>query len=217
MQRPESIKGEARQLILNAAEILFAEHGVEAVSLRTINSKAGVSAGVLHYHFGSREVLVSELITRHMGELTAQRERLLNELQPAQAGVRDLMRIVIEPLASLALAGGDEGRRYVRMIARLYADRSPILEEVSRRYLHVSARYPQLLHQFLPEQDPAILDIKFEMANHAMLQMLADLTRESRPWLERDLERMDKQAVVELLVDFTSSGICGSISNKKLE
>ena len=41
------IKGTARELILNAAEQLFAEQGVNAVSLRAINAAAGVSPGVL--------------------------------------------------------------------------------------------------------------------------------------------------------------------------
>ena len=51
-----TVKGEARQQILTVAETLFAEHGVDAVSLRKINAAAGVSPGVLHYHFGSREI-----------------------------------------------------------------------------------------------------------------------------------------------------------------
>ncbi len=216
MASPASVKGEARQLILNAAEELFAEHGVDAVSLRAINAAAGVSAGVLHYHFGSREVLVSELIVRHMEQLVSARERLLDRLDPEHASVRDLMRIMVEPLAALALDGGEEGRRYVRLIARLYADRSPILEEVSRRYLHVSARYPKLLRAALPHENPAALDIKFEMANHATLQMLADLTNDARPWLERDPQEMDKNDIVDLLVDFTSSGICGSAGQSDL-
>jgi AcrR family transcriptional regulator len=210
MASPASVKGEARQLILKAAEELFAEHGVDAVSLRNIHAAAGVSAGVLHYHFGSREVLVSELIVRHMEQLVSAREQLLDQLDPEQANVRDLMRIMVEPLAELALEGGEEGRRYVRLIARLYADRSPILEEVSRRYLHVSARYPKLLRKALPHEKPAALDIKFEMANHSILQMLSDLTNEARPWLEKDLQELNTTEIVDLLVDFTSSGICGS-------
>lgn len=210
MTSPASVKGEARQLILNAAEELFAEHGVDAVSLRNINAAAGVSAGVLHYHFGSREVLVSELIVRHMEQLMSVREQMLDQLDPEQATVRDLMRIMVEPLAALALDGGEEGRRYVRLIARLHADRSPILEEVSRAYLHVSARYPKLLHKALPHEKSVALDIKFEMANHATLQMLAYLTNESRPALERDRQELSTQEIVDLLVDFTSSGICGS-------
>ncbi len=47
------IKGAARELILDTAEHLFAEQGVNAVSLRAINAAAGASPGVLHYHLSS--------------------------------------------------------------------------------------------------------------------------------------------------------------------
>ena len=48
---------DTKEQILNAAEKLFAEHGIEAVSLRSIISEAGVNLAAIHYHFGSREGL----------------------------------------------------------------------------------------------------------------------------------------------------------------
>jgi len=43
---------------MDAAERLFAERGIDAVSLRTINAEAGYSVAALHYHFGTRDGLV---------------------------------------------------------------------------------------------------------------------------------------------------------------
>ncbi|MBP6382754.1 MAG: helix-turn-helix transcriptional regulator, partial [Pseudomonadales bacterium] len=45
---------QTRKRILDTAERLFGERGVAAVSLRDINRAAGISQGVLHYHFGGR-------------------------------------------------------------------------------------------------------------------------------------------------------------------
>jgi len=206
-----TVKGEARQQILSVAQALFAEHGVEAVSLRKINATAGVSPGVLHYHFGSREILVTELINRHMSQLIAERELLLQPLlQQDQPGVADILTTLVEPLARLALQGGDEGAAYVRFIARLYADRSPILEEVSLRYQQVNAVYPALLERALPRQEPAALSLRLAMANHAMLQMLADLTAPSRYWLERAGSELNTEQIIAMLIDFMSSGVTGS-------
>lgn len=206
-----TVKGEARQHILSAAEALFAEHGVDAVSLRKINAAAGVSPGVLHYHFGSREILVAELINRHMSQLIAERELLLQPiLQQDQPGVADIIATLVGPLARFALQGGFEGAAYVRFIARLYADRSPILEEVSLRYQQVNAVYPTLLQRALPRQQPAALSLRLAMANHAMLQMLADLTAPSRSWLEQADSELDTKQIIAMLIDFMSSGITGS-------
>lgn len=210
-----SIKGEARALILNAAEELFARHGVEAVSLRTINAEAGVSPGVLHYHFGSREVLVTELISRHMGLLMAQREQRLLELSNRpQPELRDIVSVLVEPMAELATASDEEGPRYVQFMARLYADNSPILEEVSDKYRHINALYPQLLARALPGRDPLELQLRLAMANHTMLQTLADLTGRQRTWVQEashsdESRRGNNSDSVALLVDFITAGIVG--------
>ncbi|GGV45652.1 hypothetical protein GCM10010261_20120 [Streptomyces pilosus] len=50
-----------RDRLLNAAEKLFLEHGVNQVSVRAINSEAGLNPGAVHYHFGSRDGLVAAL------------------------------------------------------------------------------------------------------------------------------------------------------------
>ncbi len=54
--RPRSDpSAQTRKRILDTAERLFGERGVAAVSLRDINRAAGISQGVLHYHFGGRD------------------------------------------------------------------------------------------------------------------------------------------------------------------
>ena len=221
-----TIKGEARQAILAAAEVLFAEHGVEAVSLRRINAEAGVSPGVLHYHFGSREILVSELIQRHMAQLMAERERLLQPLsqemaqeleqerlqemsQEATPTVAAIVSTLVLPLARFALQGGTAGATYVRLLARLHADRSPMLEEVSQRYQHINELYPALLQRALPGQTPTALALRLAMANHAMMQMLAELTAPSRDGLVNANEELDSEQIIAMLIDFISCGMTG--------
>ncbi len=204
-------RGEARQRILAAAETLFAEHGVEAVSLRRINAAAGVSPGVLHYHFGSREILVAELINRHMSHLVEARELAIEPLLAQQRpDLHAVVASLVEPLARLALGGGAEGARYVRFMSRLYADRSPVLEEVSQRYQQVNSAYPTLLSRALPGRSRSELALRLAMANHAMLQTLADYTAPSRHWLDQAGETLDEDELIAMLVDFISCGIAGS-------
>jgi AcrR family transcriptional regulator len=206
-----TVKGEARQQILAVAEALFAEHGVEAVSLRKINAAAGVSPGVLHYHFGSREILVAELINRHMSRLIEERENMLRPLQQQERPrVEDIVAALVLPLANFALNGGAEGAAYVRFIARLYADRSPILEEVSARYQAVNSLYPTLLRRALPDTEATALSLRLAMANHAMLQTLADLTVPGRAWLEQADSACGSAQLIAMLVDFMAAGIRGS-------
>ena len=43
---------ESKNKILDAAELLFAEHGFAETSLRTITTRADVNLAAVNYHFG---------------------------------------------------------------------------------------------------------------------------------------------------------------------
>jgi AcrR family transcriptional regulator len=100
--RPNA-KGDAtRQLILLAAERLFAERGIAAVSLRDIALAAGQRNNcAVQYHFGDREDLLREI--------TAYRSRLSDDVRAAMlaeltgggrwAGVKELIAAFVVPLA----------------------------------------------------------------------------------------------------------------------
>ncbi|MFZ5569787.1 MAG: TetR/AcrR family transcriptional regulator [Thermodesulfobacteriota bacterium] len=54
--KPRGREAVTRALIEAAAE-LFSKYGLEAVSVRDIAARAGVNHGLIHRHFGSKEVL----------------------------------------------------------------------------------------------------------------------------------------------------------------
>ncbi len=53
-------KEEVKKAIIQSAATLFSEKGVDAVSLRMIADHAGVNHGLIHRHFGSKEILRRE-------------------------------------------------------------------------------------------------------------------------------------------------------------
>ena len=54
-------------LLIETAERLFAEKGIDNVSLREINRAAGQkNVAALHYHFGTRESLLEALFENRM-------------------------------------------------------------------------------------------------------------------------------------------------------
>src|SRR3954469_9983332 len=64
-----------RDQILDAANVLFAEHAYDDVSIEDIASSAGVTRGLVHHYFGGRKDVYIGLLER----LGAQREE---ELRP---------------------------------------------------------------------------------------------------------------------------------------
>ena len=54
-------------LLIETAERLFAERGVNAVSLREIGAEAGQrNTGAVRYHFGTKEALVNAVFEHRM-------------------------------------------------------------------------------------------------------------------------------------------------------
>jgi AcrR family transcriptional regulator len=84
---------ERRTAILRAAAELFATKGVASTTVRDIGKAAGILAGSLYYHFGSREAIIDAVLSEALTEL-------LNEYSAAQAANAD----PVERLRALVLA-----------------------------------------------------------------------------------------------------------------
>ncbi len=70
MARPVNADAEAtRRKVLGAASLLFAEHGVDGVSVRDVARDAGVSLGLVHHYFGSKDALYQAAIAAMYAEL----------------------------------------------------------------------------------------------------------------------------------------------------
>jgi len=110
-----------------AAERLFAEHGLDGVSLRQINQTAGCSnVAAIHYHFGSKEALITALIERRMKEINSRRLAMLSEIEKNER-VNDLHAIVeaiVWPLAE-QLNDSAGGNHYIQLLAQVYGDPRP--------------------------------------------------------------------------------------------
>jgi AcrR family transcriptional regulator len=60
---------ERRAAILQAAAQLFAAKGVASTTVRDIGQAAGILAGSLYYHFGSREEIIDAVLSESLTEL----------------------------------------------------------------------------------------------------------------------------------------------------
>lgn len=77
--------------IFDAAELLFAECGIDGASLRAITNKAGVNLGSIHYYFGSKTNLLKELIKAKVGEFSEEKINELNEF--IKSGERNFKKL----------------------------------------------------------------------------------------------------------------------------
>ncbi|MFI5780455.1 TetR/AcrR family transcriptional regulator [Nocardia sp. NPDC051570] len=65
-RRSKKVDGDARLLILDAAESLFAAHGFDATATAAIAATAGVPKGLVFYYFPTKESILSALMAERV-------------------------------------------------------------------------------------------------------------------------------------------------------
>src|SRR5467141_642153 len=113
---------ETKSQIKAAAQMLFARRGVDGVTVQEIVNAAGQrNNAALHYHFGSKEELIRQMVVDGAAVLDSRRREMLDELK-ARGGptnIRDVMLVLMMPVIEL---GEDERwRGYIRFTSNLQA------------------------------------------------------------------------------------------------
>lgn len=109
---------DTRVRLLIAAERLLLASGYEQVSVRAICTEAGANPAAVHYHFGSKDALVTALLEDRLGPTWAQP---LAELSNNAASVSSYVDAIIAPFADLA--ADPIGRLHLHLLARLVLGR----------------------------------------------------------------------------------------------
>ena len=109
-------RGEAaRTALVEAAERLFAQNGIEGVSLRDVSTAAGQrNHNAAQYHFGDRLGLVAAVYENRMRVVNARRTSYLASV--ADDDVRGLVAAIVVPLVEVV---AESDGWYARFQARL--------------------------------------------------------------------------------------------------
>jgi AcrR family transcriptional regulator len=159
---------------MDAAERLFAERGIDAVSLRTINTEAGYSVAALHYHFGTRDGLVRALLQRAQPAMFQQRATMVTALEAqAHPQVEAIVAALVYPLTAGMLEDFSASVAQLRFLVRLSFDRSPYLAKTLEESV---ALFRPLLRRALPHLDARTLTRRWlfaaDLAQHALANAL---------------------------------------------
>ncbi|WP_169948021.1 helix-turn-helix domain-containing protein [Microbispora sp. H11081] len=141
--------------LVDAAERLFAERGIDAVSLREINAVAGQrNSTALQYHFGDRAGLLKAVLAKHRPEIEARRHQLLDEYEargplPPACARRTLAAALVRPAAA-KLSDPDGGRAYLRVMEQLVHRMPPLLPDDGVTSGSSIGRWRELVAPLLP-------------------------------------------------------------------
>ena len=203
--------------LLQAAERLFAERGIDAVSLREITRQSGArNAIALQYHFTDRAGVLAAIVAKHEPGIEAARHALLDEYEastraaagagasPAGPGLRPLAAALVRPLAA-KLVDPDGGPEYLRIQADLLSRPRPVIGDRWRTGPGNSMfRWRAMVDPFLAEES-----IRLHRRFTAVLHTAVELGRRAASG-----PHADDRLFVSHLIDVVTAILGGPVSDE---
>jgi hypothetical protein len=93
MNKIRESSGIVKSRILDVAARLFAQHGVDSVSIRTIAAEAGINHSLVIRYFGSKDELVTAILRREISSLTGKYS--VKPGQETSVGLKNLRSILL--------------------------------------------------------------------------------------------------------------------------
>ncbi|UCE02101.1 MAG: TetR family transcriptional regulator [Candidatus Latescibacterota bacterium] len=199
---------DSKELLMDAAERLFAERGFAATSLRRITAEAGVNLAAVNYHFGSKEGLIEAVFERCIRPLSSERLRLLDEAE-ARSGGRPSVELILESFVTPVLRAASRPSAQITM--KLYgrthsAPDSHVREIFLRQFGGVRERFTAALAHALPHLPRAELYWRLHFAIGAVAQAMADPER-LVVLSDGACDPYDADATIARLVPFLAAGL----------
>ncbi len=141
--------------LLDAAENLFAQHGLEGTSLRAITTEAGANLAAVNYHFQSKEGLIAAVFQRRIEPLNKERLRLLDEAlavaAPKPPSLETILQAFLAPALLMRVALEPGGVHCLRLLGRVFSEPSEIKVQVLGQFRPTMERFLEALALVLPD------------------------------------------------------------------
>lgn len=196
-KRGDIRKDAAETALIEAAERIFGQVGIESASLRAIAVAAGSANNyAVQYHFGSREGLVKAIFDRRLGEVEARRTEIRAGWSTLPS-LRALLDLIFRPLVEQRDATG----RHSYAAFLLGLRRSPA-GFAPRRALSARADHARWATHTIKKMLSGVDDTTFEFRMDLISTMVLDA-------LDRidvnDLNGLEEPVMLAQLLDITEA------------
>lgn len=176
----ETAKQEVHGRMLDAAEELFAIHGYNGASMRSITRKAGVNLAAIHYHLGDKQLLYEMVLCRRLRPINEARLAKLEICEQQAHGrpvpLAQVIEIMARPLFELGEESTPGGRNMVRLLGRSLCEPLSFMDKVlTREFQSPMTRFGQAMRRHVPNLPPEEFLWRLSFVIGAMHHTLATL------------------------------------------
>ena len=124
-------RGSTVDRLIEVGERLFAQHGLDGVSLRQIAAESGTSNNsAVRYHFGSKEALVTAIIEYRLPHIIQRRELLSARSDPDD--LRSVLEAHLLPTVDMAESADNHYLIFIEQLQRYGRSSGPSVPAMSR-------------------------------------------------------------------------------------
>jgi len=201
--------------ILDVAEKLFAEVGIHATSIRQIVKEAGVNVASLHYHFGSKDAVIHEIITRRLRPINEAKQKRLDEIEKeangAPPGLEAVLRAFIEPHIQMQKVAGDKVKILMKLMVQIEDDAERLKVMQDPVFMNVFNRFTSVLQSILPQLTFSELLWRFKFM---IFSMHAIMVQHPIPQSSNfKIEKESTEDTINYVITFLKAGFMAPASN----
>lgn len=191
------MSADTRERLMDAAEELFAAHGLSNTSVRMIVGRIGANVASIRFHFGSLEGLKRAVLMRRFEPLVRSRLERLSDARsrsPEPLAVAELLDIWFAPMLALVTSKHSAERAFPVILARMLLEPAAEYQALLDNELaaHVDVFLDELARS-LPELSRPQIVMRFDFTigafGHALTRSgvpaSGTLSRSTRAELER--------------------------------
>ena len=199
--------GDTRSRILDGAEELFGERGLDRVSIRGITRKAGVNLAAINYHFGSKEDLIAAVFERRVVPVNEARLAALDMVEKS-AGKRipkleAILEAFIRPALQSSLKASKGGTAFSKLFGRCLSEPSPEVEALLKRQFEpLAERMHTVLKKALPHLSRSEIFWCMKFTYGALHHWLLTKDKFRPDWVED----VDVETQTQKLISFAAAG-----------
>ena len=174
--RKSEQRAETTEQILDAAEELFAQHGLYGVTLKDVAKRVGVHHTLLNYYFADKKTLFDAVFARRAHVTSERRMRALEEYEAAtgsRPSVEGALRAFLDTDLDLYIEGGERWKNYAQLSAQVANTPHWGAELMDEHFDPVVLRLIGLLRKALPECAEADIFWGYHFVSGALLLTLA--------------------------------------------
>jgi AcrR family transcriptional regulator len=196
-----------RARIVAAAEALFAERGVEDVSLVEIGKAASQrNRSAVQYHFGDKAGLIHAILDKHTPGIEVRRHALLDAMGP-EPELRRAVEAFVLPIAE-KLEDPDGGVAFVRLNAELIGHASyPLMQLGEERPNPAADRLAEVFTRVAAPVPAPLWETRWRLVIGLLFHGLADGSR-----VEEDADAARRRIFVSQVVDLIQAALSAPAS-----